>query len=113
MLEEEHTPRITVHLERVNYVTRDTVMNIGGPNFDNYFWQVRHILNRPRSKTINPDILFQTQLYFMPYKQEYFRVIYNIKNLLSEIGGYIKACTLIALALIYPISRHLFYTHVM
>lgn len=109
-MEKDLTPRITIHLEKVDFVTRDSIINIGGPTFEGNFWKVRKTLDRPKAKSNNETILLQTQIYLMPYKQEFFREIYNIRHVASDLGGMIKACSLIALAFVYPLSRHLFYS---
>ena len=98
-------------MERVDYVTRDSIINIGGPTYIGNFWQIRKTLDRPKAKNVNETILLQTQIYLMPYKQEFFREIYNIRHVASDLGGMINACSLIALAMIYPLSRHFFYTN--
>lgn len=48
----------------------------------------------------------------MPYKIEYIRRIYGIANLMSECGGFLKALTICCFIINYPISRHLFYVHI-
>ena len=49
----------------------------------------------------------------MPYKQDYFRQIYGISNLAADMGGLINMFSIICLSIVYPISRHFFYTDFM
>lgn len=49
----------------------------------------------------------------MPYKQEYFREVYNIRHLASELGGMIKSGSILASILIMPISRFFLYQNLM
>ena len=110
---EDHSPpRETITLERVDYQTRDQIISVPGSSFEGYFYQVKKLVNRPRPKSIDPNMLFQSQIYLMPYKVEYVRRIYGIQNLMSECGGFLKALMIVCIVINYPISRHLFYIHI-
>ena len=113
VLSQEIAPRITISLERVEYKTIDDMVNFGKPTYSDKYWHVRNQVNRPLPRSQNSSILFQTQLYLMPYKQEFFREIYNLSHLASDLGGLFNSISLIALIFIYPISRFLFYIGLM
>jgi len=104
---------MSIQLERVDYVTRDSIMNLGAPTYSDSFWQVRRIMDRPRSKESNETILFQTQLFLSPYNIHYYREIYNLRTLATGLGGIFTVCKIMGFVLIYPLSKNLFYLNVM
>lgn len=110
--EQYEAPRETITLERVDYETRDSLFTFVEPTNKGSFFQVRKMVNRPRPRSINPRMLLQTQIFLMPYKIEYIRRIFGIANLMSECGGFLKALTICCFIINYPISRHLFYVHI-
>lgn len=60
ILNNEFAPRITLHMERVDYVTVDDMVNFGEPSYKDFYWKIKKTLNRPKPKSDNSSILFQT-----------------------------------------------------
>lgn len=105
-------PRETITLQRVEYETYDDYLLNGAPTTKGNFYQVRKMVNRPISKNKNTSMLFETQMFLMPYKIEYLRRRYGIQNFMSEVGGFLKALMSIFYYLSFPITKHLFYVHI-
>ena len=55
------------------FETRDKIFNIGAPSFEDKFWIVKNIVNRPLGKSENNTVLLQTQLYLDPQNSGYAR----------------------------------------
>ena len=97
-------PRETITLQRVEYETYDHYMDFGGPTTKGNFFQVRKMVNRPMNVIENNSMLFETQIFLMPYKIEFMRRRYGIQNLMSEVGGFMKALMSICFYLSFPIT---------
>jgi hypothetical protein len=104
---------VTIAIMENTYETFDSILDpLKTPNQEGSFYTASGpiISNQPRM-LLNPtvkDILFKVNIQALNKKVEHSREVYNLLDLIGDIGGVLDVLLLLFGLLIYPISEHSF-----
>lgn len=68
-------------------------------------------INRHESKKMQPDLIYETNIYLTPLIQKHLRIVYGLTSLMSDLGG-VMSLMISAFGIIFrPFSKFMYYTN--
>lgn len=96
-------------LKMVEYHTSDGYFGEEAHIHYDQFINVHNIMNGPLVRDeSNKNILMENRLSLAPVKQEIHRKTYNVFNLMSEMGGFLKVIQFMLMVAILPVTENMY-----
>ena len=73
-----------------------------------FFYRINNIIHRPIVSEVDPNVFYTTQLYLDQETQIYEKRVYNIFELLDELGGMIEIMYVVGFIFLYPYNKYFF-----
>ena len=107
--QKETTDVRSLTLRKVHYEIHEGYLQHSKPTWANEFYRIQNVMSRPRARSINADVLFQTRLYLCDKGLKFFRHPYTFEDLMSEMGGFAKTIMYGINIFLIPFSTFFFY----
>ena len=96
-------------LSKVTYSTKDSLLGISTPTHEGSFFEVSNIVNRKTVDQAEEGMLMKANFYLYPSRKIYSRKQYTVIDALGQLGGLMSVLVAACRALMFPISRHMYY----
>lgn len=106
----EAVPHPNIYIKENKYIFEDSIFQMVNPlTFEGDFYSVLNVVNRPQAQSINPNLLFKSELYMDPLSVQINRTVYDLSMLMSDLGGVVNVLLAVFGIVLYPLSQHLYY----
>ena len=86
----------------------DYLVLIDKPSYEGTFYQFGEFINRPVHPSKNQGELLSVNLYLKSESIMHVREVFNLFDLVGDLGGVIEVMIIVMGVLLYPISEHSF-----
>jgi hypothetical protein len=107
LLDPDITQNVFTNIQK-NFITTHDFWVPVGPNYDGTFFKIARLVNRNYNKEKFPGELLRISLYLQEEAIFFEREVYNLLDLVGDMGGVIQVITIVFGIILYPIAEESF-----
>lgn len=109
LLSKDRSRKRDMFLKLNQIETFDNTLEIGYMSINETFYQVGFVLHHEIVPEANPDIFYEECYWLQGEAKKHVRQVYNILDLLGDLGGVLECFLILFGILLFPIAEFSFY----